>query len=212
MFDFQNDVSALHVKPRSAVCQSSRSKRVFDYSFAVILLLPVLVFGLILILLTPFMNAGPLLFWQVRMGQDCKPFTVIKFRTMRPVCGPRGAFDHVETERITVLGRFLRQTRIDELPQVINVLRGEMSLIGPRPDSYEHAQVYLRDVPGYAARQHVLPGISGYAQTEIGYVDAIAGLHRKVAADLYYIANASFGLDMWIVWRTLIVIAARKGV
>ena len=123
----------------------------------------------------------------------------------------RGAFDALETDRINFLGRLIRGTRIDELPQIINVLRGEMSLIGPRPDSYDHACVYVREIPGYADRHHVMPGISGFAQTEVGYVDGLDGIKRKVAADTYYIANASFWFDLWITWRTLHVVLARRG-
>jgi lipopolysaccharide/colanic/teichoic acid biosynthesis glycosyltransferase len=109
------------------------------------------------------------------------------------------------------LGRFLRRSRLDELPQILNVLRGEMSLIGPRPDTFEHACVYLREIPGYAARHQVMPGISGYAQTEVGYVDGLDGIHRKVAADHYYLKHASFALDLWITWRTIGVVLTRQG-
>lgn len=158
------------------------------------------------------MNAGPLVFRQERMGYQCKPFTALKFRSMLSVTrNARGAFDALETDRITVLGHLIRKTRIDELPQVLNVLRGEMSLIGPRPDSYDHACVYVREIPGYAARHQVMPGISGFAQTEVGYVDGLEGVKRKVAADTYYIANATFRFDLWIFWRTLCVVLARRG-
>ena len=93
----------------------------------------------------------------------------------------------------------------------INVLRGEMSLIGPRPDSYDHARVYLRVVPGYQERHQIVPGISGFAQTEVGYVDGLDGIHRKVAADLHYIAHATLRFDLWITWRTLAVVVGQRG-
>lgn len=112
---------------------------------------------------------------------------------------------------IARLGSVLRKTRLDELPQVINVIRGEMSLIGPRPDFYEHALVYLQTVPGYRERHAVLPGISGYAQIEVGYVDGLDGLRDKVAADLVYVRNASFRFDLWFTWRTLSVVLGRHG-
>jgi lipopolysaccharide/colanic/teichoic acid biosynthesis glycosyltransferase len=188
------------------------SKVLFDVVLSVLLLVPLVVITLVLILLNPFLNAGPLVFLQRRMGQDCQSFIAIKFRTMQPGVGPRrGAFDALEVDRISGFGRFLRKTRIDELPQILNVLRGEMSLIGPRPDLYDHARVYLDAVPGYAARHTIMPGISGFAQTEVGYVDGLDGVHRKVAADLYYAANASFGFDLWIAWRTICVVLGRKG-
>ncbi len=188
------------------------AKTCSDRVTALLLLCLLVPIALILTLLNPLMNRGPLWFVQRRMGYRCQPFWAIKFRTMTTGAGAeRGAFDALEHDRITGLGRFLRKTRIDELPQIINVLRGDMSLIGPRPDAYDHARVYLQAVPGYRARHEVMPGISGLAQTEIGYVDGLEGVRRKVAADLHYIANATLRMDLWIVWRTLIVVLTRKG-
>ena len=188
------------------------SKRLFDIALSTVLLLPLAVTALVLLVLNPFFNRGPLIYDQRRMGFGGQPFRAWKFRTMSPArAAVRGAFDGLEEDRISRLGRILRKARIDELPQIINVLRGEMSLIGPRPDLYEHACVYLENISGYRARHQVMPGISGYAQTEIGYVDGEDGVRRKVAADLYYITHASLRLDVWIIWRTICVIAARKG-
>ena len=151
------------------------------------------------------------MFSQLRMGQDCRPFAAFKFRTMHAAgSGARGAFDVLEHDRVTRLGAFLRKMRIDELPQIINVLRRDMILIGPRPDCYDHARVYLREVPGYAARHAVLPGISGLAQTQVGYVDGYEGGKSNVAADHYYLKHASFRLDMWIAWRTVCIFLAVK--
>lgn len=190
------------------------SKQLFDLVGAGMLLLPLASVGLALLMLNPFFNGGPVFYAQTRMGLGCRPFTAFKFRTMAPArtgATARGAFDALETDRISMLGRILRKTRIDELPQIINVLRGEMSLIGPRPDSFDHACVYLDAVPDYRARHRILPGISGYAQTEVGYVDGLDGVRRKVAADLYYLAHASLRLDLWITWRTLCVVVGRRG-
>ncbi len=188
------------------------AKLLFDRFLALLLLVPLAFIALALVVLNPFLNAGPLLFVQDRMGLGCRSFTAIKFRTMtQHKDAARGAFDALEIDRITTLGHIMRKTRIDELPQIINVLRGEMSLIGPRPDSYDHARVYLRAVPGYAERHQVMPGISGFAQTEVGYVDGLEGVHRKVAADRHYIANATFRFDLWIAWRTLVVVLTRQG-
>ncbi|MBE0412427.1 sugar transferase [Yoonia sp.] len=219
MFDFQNDVVELSKAdrahpslPRVQKPRLALSKRLFDVAGAIMLLLPLGVSALLLCLLNPLFNRGPLFFVQERMGFRCVPFAAFKFRTMTAPNGhARGAFDALETDRITVLGRIMRKMRIDELPQIINVLRGQMSLIGPRPDHFEHACVYLRTVPGYCARHDVLPGISGFAQTEVGYVDGLDGVHRKVAADLYYIAHATLAFDLWIAWRTLVVIATHRG-
>ncbi|TNC71550.1 sugar transferase [Rubellimicrobium roseum] len=179
---------------------------------SLILLWPLVIVGLMLLMLNPLFNRGRLFFVQTRMGAECQPFRAWKFRSMRPAPSiERGAFDALDSHRITPLGHLLRKTRLDELPQVINVLKGEMSLIGPRPDFFDHAQVYVRQIPGYRERHAVRPGISGYAQTEVGYVDGLEGLRAKVAADLHYARHASFGFDMWIAWRTLCVVLGRKG-
>ncbi|MEJ6403689.1 sugar transferase [Yoonia sp. 2307UL14-13] len=215
MLDFQAD-SALHnefvMQTRPSLRQGALIKRGFDI-FVTAVLMPILVAVILfLLVLNPIFNRGNLLFWQRRMGQHCKPFWAVKFRTMRAANGPgRGAFDRLEHDRITGLGHILRKTRIDELPQIVNVLLGDMSLIGPRPDCYNHARVYLRDVPGYRARHAVLPGISGLAQTEIGYVDGLEGVRRKVMTDLDYIARQGLQLDLWITWRTICVVLGRCG-
>lgn len=188
------------------------SKRGFDIVVS-ILLLPVmalLAFGLVL--LNPFYNKGSLFFVQPRMGRDCKVFTAIKFRTMRAVPKvSRGADCPLETDRITRLGAFMRKSRIDELPQIINVLLGQMSLIGPRPDYIDHAVEYLEKIQGYRERHAVRPGISGLAQTELGYIEGVDATRRKVRADLYYISNQSFALEAWVFWRTLMVVVRRGG-
>lgn len=211
MFDFPHNTILSQPVAAPRAQSRVRAKLIFDMVLAVVLLIPLVIFALTLALLNPFANKGPLFYMQRRMGQDCKPFTMIKFRTMRVSKRTRGAFAPLDVDRITPLGVFLRRSRIDELPQILNVLRGEMSLIGPRPDCYDHARVYLREVPGYAARQSALPGISGYAQVKLGYIDDISAMHRRVAADLHYIAHASFGFDMRIAWRTLIVVLGRQG-
>jgi lipopolysaccharide/colanic/teichoic acid biosynthesis glycosyltransferase len=188
------------------------AKRVFDV-FVSLALLPVLfVAGFALLVLNPFYNRGSLLFIQTRMGQDCKPFRAIKFRSMVEVDAvARRADDPLEHDRITPLGMLLRKSRLDELPQILNVLVGQMSLIGPRPDFYDHAIVYLDVVPGYRERHAMKPGISGLAQTELGYIEGLAATERKAAVDIYYIRNASLRLDLWVFWRTLCVVLGRGG-
>ncbi|WP_254694832.1 sugar transferase [Antarctobacter heliothermus] len=193
------------------------SKRGFDIVMSVLLLPFLIIFALALLLLNPFYNKGSLFFVQRRMGRNCRSFRAIKFRTMRAVPKiSRGADSPLETDRITPLGGFLRKSRIDELPQIINVLFGKMSLIGPRPDYFDHAVEYhaveyLEKIPGYRERHAVRPGISGLAQTELGYVEGMDATRRKVQADLYYISNMSFALEAWVFWRTLSVVARRGG-
>lgn len=199
-------VCEIEVQPEGA------AKIVFDVVLCLVLMVPLLCVAMFLCLLNPVFNPGPVFFVQRRMGRGCQPFVAYKFRTMRAAAqGARGAFDALETDRIGRLGQFLRRTRLDELPQILNVLRGEMSLIGPRPDSFEHARVYLREIPGYAARHRIMPGISGWAQTEVGYVDGLEGIRRKVEADHYYLTHASIAFDLWITWRTIAVVLSRKG-
>lgn len=188
------------------------AKRGVDIVLAALLLPVVAVLGVLLLILNPWMNRGPLFFVQVRMGRGCQPFRAVKFRTMTAsdptLRGPNGS---LERHRITPLGGLLRRTRLDELPQVVNVLGGEMSLIGPRPDCLAHAEHFLQTVPGYRQRHVVRPGISGLAQTQIGYVEGEKATRRKVEADLLYIHNAGFRMEAWIFLRTLQVILRRQG-
>lgn len=219
MFDFHEDAvddvlltGVSYAAPDVAAAARGTPKRMFDWSIAFVLLIPLCIAALCLMTLNPFLNAGPLLFRQQRMGLGCRPFTAYKFRSMVAFTGQeRGAFDALETDRITRLGHWMRRVRLDELPQIINVLRGEMSMIGPRPDSYAHACVYVREIPGYRDRHQVLPGITGLAQTQIGYVDGLEGIQRKVAADAHYMRHACFGFDLWITWRTICVVIGCRG-
>lgn len=187
-------------------------KRSFDIAFSILLLPMLCLTALCLVVLNPFFNRGPLLYIQPRMGRDCRAFPAMKFRSMLPAANiARGANDPLETHRITTLGQFLRKSRLDELPQVLNVLRGDMSLIGPRPDYFHHARYYLRVIPGYRARHRVRPGISGLAQTQLGYAAGLDATAAKVRADLYYIENAGFRLETWIFWRTVLTVLGRHG-
>jgi lipopolysaccharide/colanic/teichoic acid biosynthesis glycosyltransferase len=181
-------------------------KRSLDIGFSLAVLLPAaLAVAAVLLVLNPLLNPGPLFYRPRRMGLGCRPFRAWKFRTMQPAgaAPARGTEDPVETARMNALGRFLRRSRFDELPQIVNVLRGEMSLIGPRPDDYAHACVFLRSVPGYRRRHAVRPGISGLAQVELGYVEGFAATCAKTRLDLEYIAHAGFALDAHVFRRTI---------
>lgn len=215
MFDFVSTISASEadsVAPPDNKRIYFAVKRAFDIVFS-LALLPVMaiVAGLCLVL-NPVFNPGPLFYAQPRMGRDCRAFMAVKFRTMRPVTKvARGVDDPVEADRLRPLGRFLRRTRIDELPPILNVLRGEMSLIGPRPDYFHHARRFVRLVPGYRERHSVRPGISGLAQVEIGYAQGGEATLTKVNRDLLYIRNVGFRMDAWVFWRTLRVVFGAKG-
>ena len=209
---FNESLSKVQTRRRFDTRLFKISKRAFDIGFSLLLLPFILLIGLCLLVLNPFLNHGPLFFVQTRMGRGCRAFPAIKFRSMavseRIV---RGANDPLEIHRITRLGAFLRKSRIDELPQILNVLRGHMSLIGPRPDYFHHARRYVAQVPGYRMRHAVRPGISGLAQTELGYAAGIDATTNKVRADLFYIHNSGYRMEAWIFWRTLQTVIGRLG-
>jgi len=213
IFDHKGErVEHSSIAKRRSRHYSRWGKIVFDGIMCVFLLPIFLMCCLILVVLNPFFNRGPLFFSQPRMGRHCSAFHAIKFRTMEPVARvTRQPDDPLEEHRITKLGRVLRKMRIDELPQILNVLRGEMSLIGPRPDYFHHARRYLKSVPDYRERHSVRPGISGLAQTELGYVDSTEGTRQKVRLDLEYVERMSVSLDLFIFWRTLVTVFGRKG-
>jgi lipopolysaccharide/colanic/teichoic acid biosynthesis glycosyltransferase len=188
------------------------SKRFFDVSASLLLLLLLVPLAVVILILNPFLNRGKLFFVQKRMGRDCRSFLAIKFRSMTEVAQiTRTCDDPIEQNRITRLGRFLRKTRIDELPQILNVLKGEMSLIGPRPDYYEHASAFKSAIPGYHERHMIRPGITGLAQVDLGYIEGTDATRKKVAKDLYYIRNAGFRQEFRVFVATIVTIVKMGG-
>jgi len=162
--------------------------------------------------LNPILNSGPLFYIQDRMGKDCKLFRVIKFRSMSQTDKVlRTHTDPIEHDRITTLGHFIRKIRLDELPQIINIIKGDMSLIGPRPDYYMHAQEFLLCVDGYRLRHKLRPGITGLSQIRLGYAEGIQETQLKSDIDNYYIENISFLLEIKILFGTIIVILRGGG-
>ena len=119
--------------------------------------------------------------------------------------------DPIETNRITPLGKILRKMRIDELPQILNVLKGDMSLIGPRPDYYVHALEYLEKVNGYQERHLIRPGITGLSQTKLGYAEGLEATVNKVSIDNYYIQNVGYIIEFKIIIYTIIIIIRGMG-
>lgn len=145
-------------------------------------------------------SPGPVIFRQERVGLDGVPFDMYKFRTMRDHTEVVAVFSTVNDARVTRVGNWLRRTRIDELPQLLNVLRGDMNLVGPRPERPAFVAEFTRTVPDYEARHRVLPGITGLAQIELGYA-ATAG--DKLVLDQEYISTATLLGDLKILWRTV---------
>ena len=183
------------------------SKRLFDVIISLLLLPLLFIISIFLLFLNPFYNSGRLVFIQERMGKNCKAFFAIKFRTMSPIEEITRKYDEpIELDRITPLGRILRRIRIDELPQILNVLRGDMSLIGPRPDYYVHALEYLKNVEGYSDRHTIRPGITGLSQVRLGYVENLESITKKVSIDNYYIDNVGYIIDLKIIFSTILVI------
>jgi sugar transferase (PEP-CTERM system associated) len=175
-----------------------------------ILCLPVLPFVALAIKLT---SPGPLLYHQKRIGKDNAIFYCHKFRTMRSDAeadsGPTWAGD--DDPRITFVGRFLRLTRLDEIPQLWNVLKGEMSLVGPRPERPEFIEWLKQEIPFYELRHAVRPGITGWAQVRYKYANSIEDAKEKLRYDLFYIKNMSPGLDALIFFGTVKTILWGRG-
>lgn len=174
----------------------------------------------VLLLLAPFVAAairleskGPVFYFQTRSGRCGRPFRIIKFRTMRTDAESDGVARWAvkNDSRITWTGHFLRKTRIDELPQIFNVLKGDMSLVGPRPERPELELTLERRLPHYAIRQAVKPGVTGWAQIHYRYGNSVEDSLRKLQYDLYYIRCWSLQLDLYIVFRTLGVVFRLKG-
>ncbi len=164
-----------------------------------------LLVGLFVALLVYLDLGRPVLFAQERVGLGGRAFKAYKFRTMRGK--PReGAYAGEEEGRITPLGRFLRRYRLDELPQLLNVLKGEMGLVGPRPEQRVLAEAYAREIPLYALRHTVRPGLTGWAQVHQGYAEGKEETLVKLSYDLYYIKHLSFFLDLRILLRTVWVV------
>jgi len=188
------------------------NKRIFDIILCLLLLPLLFVIAIILLVFNRFLNSGRLFFIQKRMGKNCEFFFAIKFRTMTDIKEITRKFDDpIEINRITPLGKFLRKMRIDELPQILNVLKGEMSLIGPRPDYYKHALEYLKNVEGYRERHTIRPGITGLSQIRLGYVESLEATIKKTSIDNYYIQNLSYNVELKIIVNTIIIIIRGLG-
>ncbi|NJC05963.1 lipopolysaccharide/colanic/teichoic acid biosynthesis glycosyltransferase [Sphingomonas kaistensis] len=192
-------------------------KTVIDFA-AVLVALPVLLpIMLVAAVAIAVDDGGPVFFRQRRIGHRGAPFHVLKFRTMRveskggPVDARQAAMTGDLDPRITRVGNFLRKSRIDELPQVFNILMAEMSWIGPRPEAEVLSHWYVGEIPFYRYRHVVKPGISGWAQTNQGHVAEVEDIHRKLQYDFYYIKYFSPFLDLLILFKTLKTMATGFG-
>ena len=194
-----------------------RFKIMIDYALAVIL-------GLFFIVTAPFValaikinSKGPVFFKQDRVGRQGTIFTVFKYRTMKALNADGGAemqgpqFASDKDSRITAVGNFLRKTRLDEIPQFWNILKGEMSFIGPRPERPEFVSQLTEKMPYYALRHLIKPGLTGWAQVHKSYYGTFEENLRKLEYDFFYIKNRGLALDISIILRTVNTILRLAG-
>jgi Undecaprenyl-phosphate glucose phosphotransferase len=186
--------------------QAFAKKEIFDRLFAFFAVLGLLPVLLVIACAVKLSSRGPVLFKQRRKGANGKVFAIYKFRSMRVHAESEGIVRQAtrNDSRVTRVGAFLRRTSLDELPQFFNVLRGEMSVVGPRPHAIEHDALYQNIVDGYIHRYRIKPGITGWAQVNgfRGETDCVEKMRRRVEHDLYYLSNWSFALDIRIVLMT----------
>ena len=190
-------------------------KRFLDLTGCIALLvltLPVAVLAALAILIES-RGHGPIFYMQKRVGRGGRLFEVIKFRSMYTDAEKNGGPQYAQEKdpRVTKVGHILRHLRIDELPQLINVLRGEMSLVGPRPERPAFVQNYLKSIPNYGLRHDTKPGITGLAQVSYGYGSGEQDAREKLRYDLYYLKHFSLLLDLNILLRTVHVVLSGSG-
>ena len=182
----------------------TRLKRLVDLALALLLLVPALPLMAAIAVAIRLTSRGPVLYAQERVGRHHRPFRLLKFRSMVPGAedssGPVWAQEN--DPRVTPVGRFLRRTRLDELPQLLNVVRGDMSLVGPRPERGVFVEEFLRALPMYDQRHAVRPGLTGWGQIHYDYAASHEQTREKLEYDLFYVKNASLLLDLAILLRT----------
>jgi exopolysaccharide biosynthesis polyprenyl glycosylphosphotransferase len=206
-----HDIPLIEVRHDQSAGEGALVKRAFDVVVALLLLAATLPVMLVVAAAVRVTSSGPVIFRQVRVGQDGRPFVIYKFRTMHAeaeqATGP--VLASTNDPRVTTLGRVLRATRLDELPQLWNVLRGDMSFVGPRPERPEFVEQYEAEIQGYRERFKVRPGLTGWAQVNGEYHTSPS---TKLKYDLAYMYNRSLWLDLKILSETAKVMLTRRGV
>ena len=188
-------------------------KVIFDVVFAIVLLIIGLPLWFFIACVIKLDSKGPVFFKQVRLGKNNEKYTLIKFRTMienaEIETGP--VWTDKKDPRITFVGKWLRRFYLDEVPQLFNVLKGEMSIIGPRPERPYFAEQLVKKYPSYLDRLSVKPGLTGWAQINQSYDISIEDVGQKLKYDFYYIENLNFIFDLEIMIKTLLVVLLGKG-
>lgn len=187
-------------------------KRLADFTIASVFLILFSPFFLIVAIAIKLDSKGPVFFKQKRTGEQGKPFTIYKFRSMITDAEKLGAkWASEDDPRITRVGKFIRKTRIDELPQLINILKGDMSFVGPRPERPEFDEILSNEIPYWMLRYIIKPGLTGWAQINYDYGASVEDAKEKLKYDLYYIKNFSLYLDLKVIFKTLKVVFFGKG-
>ena len=187
-------------------------KRLIDISISFISVILLAPFFLLIAILIKQNSKGPIFFLQERIGKNGMPFKIIKFRTMLVNAENNGPqLSSTNDSRITRVGKFLRKTRIDEFPQFVNVLKGDMSLVGPRPERQFYINQIIEKEPHYLQLTSVRPGITSWGQVKFGYAENVNEMIRRMKYDLLYLKNRSLSLDFKIMFYTLITILKAKG-
>lgn len=188
-----------------------QAKRVVDTALVLVTLPISLVLGSIIALAIKIDSRGPAIYRQERIGLEGKPFRLYKFRTMQVAQDESARFAERGDGRLTRAGKVLRRVRIDELPQLWNVLRGDLSLVGPRPEQEPFVKVFSESIPFYMHRHLVRPGLTGWAQVNFGYADNEADTVEKLSFDLYYVKHLSVWLDLEILGRSVWTVVSGFG-
>lgn len=221
-------ISSAELEQASAEERNERLRRLLNVAAAVVGLLVAVPLMLVIALLIRLTSPGPVVYRQLRVGVDRRRpgahydgrrredyggrlFTIYKFRTMRPATTSEQVWATPDDDRVTPIGRVLRKYRLDELPQLFNVLRGDMNVVGPRPEQPRIFATLREEVDNYPLRQRVLPGITGLAQINHNYDQCIEDVRTKVRYDLEYLEKASPAQDLQILLRTVPVVLFKKG-